>query len=130
MDKMAYFVCFVGALTAACAITTLFKPNWFKNFIGFIQKGRVIYVLIGLKNTIGIIFLIFARECRWTVFIILLGVLITSGTTLFCMLPLEKIKAYLNWWHTRPVWVYRVCNVFTALFGFLLIWGGMPKVGR
>ena len=128
MDKMAYFVCLVGAMTAAWAITVLFKPAWLKNAIGFVQKGRMIYLIIGLKNTIGIIFLIFARECRWTVFIIVLGVLITSGTTLFCMLPLEKIKAYLNWWLARPVWMYRLWGVVAALFGILLIWAGMPKV--
>jgi hypothetical protein len=128
MDKMAYFVCLVGALTAAWAITVLFKPAWLNKAIGFIQKGRMVYVVIGLKNTVGIIFLIFARECRWTVFIIVLGVLITSGTTLFCMLSLEKIKAYLGWWLARPVWVYRLWGVVTALFGLLLIWAGMPKV--
>ena len=125
---MAYFVCLVGALTAAGAIMVLFKPAWLNKAIGFIQKGRMVYVVIGLKNTIGIIFLIFARECRWTVFIIVLGVLITSGTTLFCMLSLEKIKAYLAWWLARPVWVYRFWGVVTALFGLLLIWAGMPKV--
>ena len=128
MDKMAYFVCLVGAMTAAWAIMVLFKPDWMKNAIGFLQKGRMVYLVIGLKNTIGIIFLIFARECRWTVFIIVLGVLITSGTTLFCMLPLEKIKAYLNWWLARPVWMYRLWGVVAALFGILLIWAGMPKV--
>ena len=128
MDKMAYFVCLVGALTAAGAIMVLFKPAWLNKAIGFIQKGRMVYVVIGLKNTVGIIFLIFARECRWTVFIIVLGVLITSGTTLFCMLSLEKIKAYLGWWLARPVWVYRLWGVVTALFGLLLIWAGMPKV--
>ena len=129
MDNMAYFVCAVGALTAAWAVTVLFKPDWMKKAIGFIQKGRMVYLVIGLKNTVGIIFLIFARECRWTVFIIILGVLITSGTTLFCMLTLEKIKAYLNWWLARPVWMYRSWAVLTALFGLLLIWGGMPKIG-
>ena len=128
MDKMAYFVCLVGAMTAAWAITVLFKPTWLNKAIGFVQKGRMIYLVIGLKNTVGIIFLIFARECRWTVFIIVLGVLITSGTTLFCMLSLEKIKAYLTWWLARPVWMYRLWGVVAALFGLLLIWAGMPKV--
>ncbi len=128
MDKMAYFVCVVGTLTAAWAITILFKPSWMKKTIDFFNKGRMVYLVIGLKNTIGIIFLIFARECRWTLFIIVLGVLITSGTTLFCMLPLEKIKAYLDWWLARPVWMYRIWGVAATLFGILLIWAGMPKV--
>ena len=128
MDKMAYFVCVVGALTTAWAITVLFKPDWMKKFIGFILKGRMVYLVIGLKNTVGIIFLIFARECRWTLFIIILGVLITSGTTLFCMLPLEKIKAYLNWWLARPAWMYRLWGVVAALFGVLLIWAGIPRI--
>ena len=127
MDKMAYFVCVVGALTAAWAITVLFKPNWMKKTVGFFNKGRMVYLVIGLKNTIGIIFLIFARECRWTVFIIVIGVPMISGTTLFCMLPLDKIKAYLNWWLARPVWMYRLWGVVATLFGGLLILGGLPK---
>lgn len=128
MDKMAYFVCVVGALTAASAVTVLFKPDWMKKAIGFMQKGRLVYLVIGFKNTAGIIFLIFARECRWTIFVIVIGVLMISGTTLFCMLPLEKIKAYLNWWLGRPAWMYRVWAVAAALFGGLLIWGGIPKI--
>ena len=127
MDKMAYCVCGVGALTAAWAITVLFKPDWMKKTVGFFNKGRMVYLVIGLKNTIGIIFLIFARECRWTEFIIVIGILIISGTTLFCMLPLEKIKAYLNWWLARPVWMYRLWGVAATLFGGLLILGGLPK---
>ena len=115
MDKMAYFVCIVGALTAAWAITVLFKPNYMKKAIGFIQKGRTVYFVIGLKNATGIIFLIFARECRWVVFVIVVGVLITYGTTLFCMLPLEKIKAYLNWWLSRPAWMYRLWGVLVYI---------------
>ena len=129
MGKMAYFVCVVGALTAAWAITVLFKPDWMKKAIGFLNKGRMVYFVIGLKNTIGIVFLIFARECRWTWFVITIGILMISGTTLFCMLPLEKIKAYMNWWLARPVWMYRLWGVLAALFGGLLIWGGMPKLG-
>jgi hypothetical protein len=128
MDKMAYFVCVVGALTAAWAITVLFKPNWMKKAIEFFQKGRMVYLVIGLKNAIGIIFLIFARECRWTLFVIIIGVLMISGTTLFCMLPLEKIKAYLNWWLARPVWMYRLWGILATLFGALLIWAGIPKI--
>ena len=102
MDKMAYFVCVVGALTAAWAITVLFKPDWMKKGIVFFQKGRMVYLVIGLKNTIGIIFLIFARECRWTVFIIIVGVLMISGTTLFCM----PSRSWPRWaevgWMIRP----------------------------
>jgi hypothetical protein len=128
MDKMAYFVCVVGALTAAWAITVLFKPNWMKKPIGFFQKGRMVYLVVGLKNTIGIIFLIFARECRWTLFVIIIGVLMISGTTLFCMLPLEKIKAYVNWCLARPVWMYRLWGILATLFGALLIWAGIPKI--
>lgn len=128
MDKMAYFVCVVGALTAAWAMTVLFKPNWMKKSISFIQKGRMVYFVIGLKNAAGILFLIFARECRWTGFVIVIGILMTYGTTLFCMLPLEKIKAYLGWWLAQPVWMYRLWAVLAAIFGGLLIWAGIPKV--
>jgi hypothetical protein len=127
MNKMAYFVCVVGALTAAWAITIQFKPDWMKRSIAFIKKGRLVYIVATCKIFIGIIFLIVSTYCRRPWAVIVIGILMTGGVSLFSMQPLEKIKAYLDWWLVRPVWMYRLWSVAAILFGALLIWAGMPK---
>ena len=127
MEKMVHFVWIMGALTAAWAISVQFKPDWMKRSITFINKGKLVYLVAGIKVLIGIIFLILSTHCRQTWVVIIIGILMTGGATLFCMLPHEKIKTYLNWWLARPVWMYRLWGVVAILFGGLLIWAGMPK---
>jgi len=82
MGKMAYFVCVVGALTAAWAITVLFKPDWMKKVIAFTKKGQFIYFVAAGKIFTGILFLIVSTYCNRPWAVIVIGILMTGGVSL------------------------------------------------
>lgn len=124
---MEHIVWIVGIITALMGILALFKPEWMKKSIHFFSKGRFFYGAIVLKIVIGILFLIFARECHWPIVIIVIGIFTAGGTIAFGLLPAIKIKAYLNWWLIRPAWVYRVWGILAALFGLLVMYAGFPQ---
>ena len=124
---MIHIVWAAGAITAIMGIAILFRPLWMRQLITFISKSRTAYAAAGLKTLVGIVFLVLATGCRRPKVIIALGVLMTVGPILFCMLPFAKIQAYMNWWVARPVWMYRVWGVVAALLGGFIICAGMPK---
>lgn len=124
---MVHLVWLAGAVTAVMGIVILFRPIRMRQSLIFINKGKLVYVIAGFKTAIGIIFLIMARDCNLPKVIITLGVLITIGPLLFCLLPFARIQAYMNWWIAQPFWVYRLWAVLAALLGGLIMYAGVPQ---
>ncbi|MBL7215678.1 MAG: hypothetical protein ISS71_08380 [Phycisphaerae bacterium] len=124
---MVHIVWLAGAVTAIMGIAILFKPIWMRQSIIFINKGKVAYGIAGSKTVLGIIFLILATQCKISSIIIALGILMTIGPLLFCLLPFTKIQAYMNWWIARPEWMYRLWGVVAMLLGGLIFYAGVPK---
>ena len=124
---MVHSVWIVGVLTALCGVCAIFRPDWMKAWIRFASKGRLFYGVVALKIVIGLLFLIFARECQFSGVIIAIGILSAAGATVFGLLPVVKIQAYLNWWQIRPNWMYRVWGILASVFGILVMYAGVPK---
>ncbi len=125
---MENIIWIIGALVAIWGIAVLFQPNWMKNLIGWFSKGRMAYLAAAVKTLVGILFLIFARECRIPWILLTIGLLTAGGSILFCGLPFAKIQAYLKWWQNRPLWLYRVWGLMAAVFGGLILYAGTPAV--
>jgi len=123
---MIHLVWLTGAITALLGVTMLFKPLWMRAMITFINKGKLVYMAAGLKTVLGVIFLVMARGCAHPKVIIALGILMTFGPILFCLLSFAKIQAYMNWWLVRPVWLYRLWGIVAALFGAFVMYAGVP----
>ena len=127
LHNLAHFVWVVGALTTFLGVLVTFKPAAFNKMINVVGKGKLIYVAAASKVLIGILFLILATRCKLTGVVIAFGILMAGGATLFCMIPYAKLQAYIEWWKTRPVWLYRTWGILSTLVGALLIYAGLPK---
>lgn len=123
---MVHSVWLIGALITVWALTVVFKPVWLRQMLILFNRGKAVYVIAGIKIVIGIVFLIFATQCKLTSVIIVLGILTAGGSILFCLLPFAKIQAFMNWWIARPFWMYRVWAVMAALLGGLIMYAGVP----
>ncbi|MCI0499324.1 MAG: hypothetical protein L0Y36_06565 [Planctomycetales bacterium] len=124
---MVHIVWLVGALIAGWELTSVLKPGWMKTVIGIVSKGKLVYLAAGIKILVGIIFLVFATQCKLTPIIIVFGVLSIGGAAVFFTVSLPKITAYMNWWKSRPLWMYRLWGVAAVLLGALLVYAGIPK---
>ena len=127
---MENIVWVLGGLIAVWGIVTIILPNWMKAAIQFIAKGKMIYGVIASKILFGLLFLIFARECRIPWVILVVGLLSAGGSILFCGLPFKKIQLYLEWWKNRPLWLYRAWGVLAAAFGALVMYAGVPAAEK
>jgi uncharacterized protein YjeT (DUF2065 family) len=74
----------------------------------------------------AVIFLVFAGQTHMRKLTILFGLLFLAGGILVLVLPPDKIKALLNWWNTRPVWIYRLWGIAAFFIGAVIIYAGWP----
>lgn len=123
---MEYSVSLIGLLTAVWGLAVVIQPLWHKTLVGFLAEGRRAYAAVVSKIAVGVLFLIFARECRIPLVVILLGVLTVVGSVLFASLPITRIQAWFQWCRGRPFWFYRLWAVAAVLLGILIVYAGWP----
>jgi mannose/fructose/N-acetylgalactosamine-specific phosphotransferase system component IIC len=124
MQIMQYSVWIVGALVAAWGVAVAIKPQWMKRVMDFFVVGRRFWLGAAAKVAIGIIFLVFARECREPGIIIAIGVIIVVSNLFVLTLEPEKVHRMMAYFQKQPPWIYRTWGVVAALFGGLLLYAG------
>lgn len=123
---MEHSVWLIGLLMALWGILIILQPIWHKNLIVFMARDRRVYAAVGLKIIIGVLWLLFARECRDPSVIIILGTLTVVSSVLFAAMPFPKIQAWFQWCQARPLGVFRLWGLLAVLLGVLVIWAGWP----
>lgn len=125
---MSHSVWIVGAIMALWGCMAIFRPEWMKRFVDQMAIGQRFRIAAAVKITIGVLFLILARQCRFDLVITVIGILMAGGSVLVMVaLRPEAIQAWIAWWQKRPVWIFRLWGVFALLFGGVVIVAGMPK---
>ena len=125
---MYHSVWILGAFTALWGVMAIFRPDWMKKFVDKMAIGQRFRGAAAVKITVGVLFLIFARQCRYDLVITVIGILMAGGSVLVILsLKPETIQAWIAWWQRRPVWVFRLWGIFAVLFGGLVIVAGLPK---
>jgi hypothetical protein len=104
----------------------VFSPDKMRGFVRFMGEEKRYYLAAIFRFVIAVIFLIFARSVREPRVILLLALLFLAGGILVLVLPGAKIKSMIDWWITKPLWVYRLWGVVAAMFGVLIIYAGWP----
>jgi len=90
--------------------------------MGFLARGRMVYLVGMLRLAIGLLFLVSARECEHTRFVIALGILfLISGASVF-IIRLDKIKTTLNWFSKRSMITIRLIALLPIVIGAVIIW--------
>lgn len=123
---MEYSVSIIGLLTTVWGLVVVIQPLWHKTLIGFLAQGRRAYAAVVLKIVVGILFLIYARQCRIPSVIIVLGILTVVGSVLVAAMPITRIHAWFQWCQGRPLWFYRLWAVAAVMLGILIFYAGWP----
>lgn len=123
---MVHLVWLLGALIVAWGLAAVIKPEWMKAFLQFMSRGRS-YLLAGfLRLFYAVVFLILGKETGHPKTTLFFGLLFLTGGILVFVLPQAKIKAMINWWLAKPLWVLRVWGVAAVVFGAFVIYAGWP----
>ncbi|NLW84298.1 MAG: hypothetical protein GXY41_07855 [Phycisphaerae bacterium] len=124
MQIMQYSVWIVGVLVAAWGVAVAIKPQWMKRMMDFFVVGRRFWLAAAAKVAVGILFLVFARDCRIPGIIIAIGVITVVSNLFVLTLAPEKVHKMMAYWQKQPLWIYRTWGIVAALFGGLLLYAG------
>ena len=124
---MQHIVWIIGALICLWGVMAVLRPDWMKKCIDVLAKGQRFRLAVAAKIIAGVIFLVFARECRIPWLILLFGILTAGGSVLFIVaLKPESIQAWIAWWLKKPLWLFRLWGLAATVFGVILIFAGFP----
>ena len=119
MDKA---VLGVGILIILAAIWLIIKPQVCVKMMGFLARGRMVYLVGILRLAVGVLLLVSSRECEHTRVVIALGILfLVSGASVF-IIRLDKVKTTLNWLSKRSMITIRLIALIPILIGAVIIW--------
>jgi len=117
-------VWFIGALVCAVGVMTILKPEWMKRTADVLLAGWWWRLTAALKAAVGVIFLVFARECRIPGLIITVGILILIGSLAALTVDPAIMNTWLQCVKKWPRWAWRCWGVAAAIVGGLLLYAG------
>lgn len=123
---MVHLAWIIGAIIGAWGLLAVLAPDKMRGFVKFMGEEKRYYLAAIFRLVVAVIFLILARDVQHTRIILLLGLLFLIGGILVLVIPGPKIKSMLDWWITKPLWVYRLWGVVAVMFGVLIIYAGWP----
>ena len=112
----------VGIIIVLIGILFLLKPDVMKKLMGFMKKGRRIYLAGLLRFTLSVIFLLGASECNYKWIIAAFGILfLISGLLIFTIGP-QKIRRMLDWYQDQPTLIFRVIAGIVLACGAIIVY--------
>jgi hypothetical protein len=112
----------IGIVLGAVAILYLLRPQALRRIFEFFRKGRRLYFAGLIRFALAVVFLLGARECRMFWVIFALGILFMLSGLLIFVMPLEKLKAIINWYQKRPLLLLRVMALIILALAVLVIY--------
>ena len=124
---MKAIVWIIGALIAVEACVLIIKPDVYRKFVKLFGRGKLLYIPAAIAIVVGVVFLIFARECHIPWMIIVIGLIsAVKGLSIFAI-KLEALKGMLNWLGARSDITLRLFGLLALVFGALILYAGVPR---
>jgi uncharacterized protein YjeT (DUF2065 family) len=125
--QMQWVVLIIGALVVSESALILIKPGVYRKLIKFFSYGRMLYIPAAIAIVAGILFLIYARDCRQPWMIIVFGLIAAvKGLAIFLSKP-QSLKETLTWLSERSDTTLRLFGILALAVGVLIVYGGMPR---
>lgn len=123
---MHHSVWLIGVLMCLGGVAMVLKPDWMKKVMVFFSVRHRFQAAAVVKLAFGILFLIFARDCRLWQVIVVFGFLIAGGNLWALAAKPKTTQSFMLWWQKQPFWVYRLWGILGAVFGSIIIYAGIP----
>lgn len=111
---MRYVVTAVAVLLIAISALGVVAPERLVAIVSGWPPDTRLYVAVGTRLALGVIFLLGASECRFPPAIYGIGVLSLAAALLLVLLGEPRVDALVRWWCQQPCTVTRTASVSTS----------------
>ena len=124
---MRYIVAAVAILVIViCAIGVLVPERLTAVVAGWSPDTRL-YVAVGGRLVLGVIFILGASRCRIPAVIYGVGILALTAALLLVLLGEPRVDALVRWWAQLPAVAVRAWCALAALVGVLILYAALPE---
>ncbi|MFH1836768.1 MAG: hypothetical protein ABH862_01460 [Candidatus Omnitrophota bacterium] len=119
---MVILVKLFGMLAAAAGIIFTLKPDILKRYIEFWKRIKRLRIGGIISILFGIIFLMAASQCKWVLFIQVLGIWAIIKGVLLLTLGEKVMNSYFAYWENKPASVIRYFSLIIIAIGVLVLY--------
>jgi len=118
----------LGMVFALVGVVYLLRPDVLKWLMEFFKKGKRIYFAGLLRFALAVVFLVGARECKYSWVILVFGILFLIGGLLIFLLGPEKVRRILDWYQGQSTLVFRVIALIVLAVGVVVIFSAESRM--
>ena len=122
---MAKAVLVVGAVIVLGGAFGVVAPLVFRGWAGAFRSRPMLYVAALVRLSLGVLLLLAAPACRFTVLIQVLGVVVIFAVVVMFMLGQQRIDAMFDWWGRQSATIVRAWATVAVILGAVLIFAAV-----
>jgi hypothetical protein len=121
-----YMVAVIAVLLMAISAFGVFAPERLVAIVTGWPPDTRLYVAVGTRLVVGLIFVAAASKCRFPAVIYGIGILALAGALLLVLLGEPRLDALIRWWSQQPALAIRAWCVLSGLVGALVLSAALP----
>lgn len=110
-----------GIVIALFGLLGAFRPRPLKAFVGSFRSTGMLYFAATIRIALGIVLLLAAPSCRFTIALYVLGVVPLFSGLLLPMLGKVRFAALVGWWLALSDTTIRAAMILAVVLGTFLI---------
>ena len=123
---MRYMVAVIAVLLMAISAFGVVAPERLVAIVMGWPPDTRLYVAVGTRLVIGLIFVASASKCRFPAVIYGIGILALAAALLLVLLGEPRLDALIRWWSQQPALAIRAWCVLSGLVGALVLYAALP----
>jgi hypothetical protein len=122
-----YMVAVIAALPMAISALGVIAPERLVAIVTDWPPDTRLYVAVGTRLVIGVVFVAGASKCRVPAVIYGVGILALAAALLLVLLGEPHLDALIRWWSQQPALTIRAWCVLAGLVGALVLYAALPS---